>query len=403
MRFRLRTASGALLVLLGVLLPLAAQGVTVSGSSSTVMEWYDDPDGNLALPLYEYLALNVRDIGARGYNFRGYGRLGWDPKDEADADSRLYYAYLEKANFFPDFDFRLGRQFVATTAGASMMDGLDLRYRNLGPLTIELFGGGDVTEYESYGSSDLMWGGELSGRFAESLDLALSYIQTWDGDKLQQELIGFDGNYNFRNMLDAYTEVQFNYLSNAVSYFLGGAKYHRDPRWYLRVDYLYSLPVFDSTSIYSVFAVSEYQEIEGEFGYQISRGLRSFAQYTYEIYQDFSNANVFEAGIEKLPLGRFSGYLTGVLRDDSDGQDLYGFKARAAYYFTDWLQGGVGAEVDVLQRDLEDDDDTTSQRYWADVTTHITRKINVQAKVERVESDLWDHYNRGRIRLNIAF
>jgi len=92
-----------------------------------------------------------------------------------------------------------------------------------------------------------------------------------------------------------------------------------------------------------------------------------------------------------------------VLRDDSDGQYLYGFTSRAAYYFTDWLQGGVGAEVDVLQRDLEDDDDTTSQRYWADVTTHITKKINVQAKVERVESDLWDYYNRGRIRLNIAF
>lgn len=403
MRFRLRTASGAVWALLGVLLPLAAHGVTVSGSSSTVMEWYDDPDGNLALPLYEYLALNVRDVGAKGYHLRGYGRLGWDPKNEADADSRLYYAYLEKADFFPDLDFRLGRQFIATTAGASMMDGLDLRYRDLGPLTIELFGGGDVTEYESYGPSDLMWGVELSGRFADSLDLALSYVQKWDGDKLLQELIGFDGNYDFRGMLDAYAEVQFNYLSNAVSYFLGGAKYHRDPRWYLRVDYLYSLPVFDSTSIYSVFAVSEYQEVQGEFGYELARGLRAFGQYTYEIYQDSANANVYEAGIERLLVGRFSGYLTVVLRDDTDGQDLYGFKARAAYAFTDRLQAGVGANVDVLERDLEDDDDTTSQRYWADVTTRLTKKINVQAKVERVESDLWDYYTRGRVRLNIAF
>jgi hypothetical protein len=33
----------------------------------------------------------------------------------------------------------------------------------------------------------------------------------------------------------------------------------------------------------------------------------------------------------------------------------------------------------------------------------ITKAINVQAKVERIESDLWDYYNRGRIRLNVLF
>ena len=58
----------------------------------------------------------------------------------------------------------------------------------------------------------------------------------------------------------------------------------------------------------------------------------------------------------------------------------------------------------MLQRRLEDDsDDTTSARYWADVTGYITKKINVQAKIERVDSDLWDYYNRGRVRLNISF
>lgn len=387
-----------------MLAPPAAHGVTISGSASTVVEWFDDADGDTSVPVYQYLLLNARDAGAKGWNFRGYGRLGTDVTNETDADSRLYYAYLEKTDLLTNLDFRLGRQFVATTAGASIMDGLDLRYRNLGPLALRLFGGGDVTEYESYSPKDLIWGAEVSGTFVESLDLAVSYLQKWDGGDLLQELIGFDGNYVFRDMLSLYTEVQFNYLSNAVSYFLAGAKYHRSPKWYLRAEYLYSLPVFDSTSIYSVFAVSEYEHVQGELGYSITRGLRVFGLYTRELYDDFADANVYEAGIEKLRTGRFSGYLTGVYRDDDDGQDLRGFKARAAYLFHRSFEAGAGVHVDVLERDLYDEQDTTTaKRYWVDLTAYLTKSINLQAKVERVESDLWDHYNRGRIRLNVLF
>lgn len=400
----LRTACWAVLVSLGVFAPLAATGATVSGSSSTVLEWFDDPDGDLAVPVYEYLLLNVRDLGARGLNFRGYGRLGTDLTGETDAESRLYYAYLEKRDLVTDLDLRLGRQFVATTAGASVLDGVDLEYRNLGPLALRVFGGGDVTEYESYrADEDLVWGAEVAGTFVEDLDLAVSYYQKWDDGDLAQELFGFDGAYDFRNMLSVYTEVQFNYLSSAVSYFLGGAKYHRSPKWDLRAEYLYSLPVFDSTSIYSVFAVDEYQEVQGELGFTIIRGLRAYGLYTREIYQDFADANVYEVGLEKLRTGRCSGYLSGVFRDDGEGQDLRGLKARAAYLLHSKFEAGVGLHVDVLERDPEEEDDTTAKRYWADLTAHLTRKINVQAKLERVESGLWDDYHRGRVRLNVLF
>jgi hypothetical protein len=40
---------------------------------------------------------------------------------------------------------------------------------------------------------------------------------------------------------------------------------------------------------------------------------------------------------------------------------------------------------------------------WVDGTAYVTRTVNVQAKVERIESDLWDEYYRGRVRLNILF
>ncbi|HSH69041.1 MAG TPA: hypothetical protein VK997_03920 [Deferrisomatales bacterium] len=375
----------------------------LSGKSSTVLEWFDNADGDTAVPLYQYLLLNASNLGTDGLDFRAYGRLSGDPTGNTDADSRLYYAYLEKEGLFGRLDARLGRQFLATTAGATVMDGLDLRLRDLGPVSIELFGGGDVRFDEDYAAGDLVWGTEVSAAFFNSLDLGLSYLQKWDGSELTQELVGFDGNYSFRKMFDVYSEVQFNYLSNAVSYFAGGAKYYRSPQWSLSAGYLYSLPVFDSTSIYSVFAVEEYEEVTGQFQYNITRGLRAFAQYTREMYDEFADANVYEVGVEQVRTTRFSGYLVGTYRDDADGQDLRGVKARAAYRFTDRLEAGAGAHVDVLERWLEEDDTTSSQRYWADTTVYLTHDVSVQAKVERIKSALYDYYYGGRVRLNVLF
>jgi len=380
-----------------------ALGATVSGRAGTVLEWFDDAQENTAVPFYQYLLLNVKDIDGNGLNFRGYGRLAIDLQNEVNTDSRLYYAYLEKKDILANLDCKLGRQFISTTAGASVMDGLYLKYRNLGPLDVALYGGGDVTYYDKYDAGNMVVGGKLAGHFLDSLDLGLSYLQKWDDGDLTHELFGFDLDYNYDNILAVYNETQFSYLADSVTYFLAGAKYYRNPKWSLRTEYLYSLPVFSSTSIYSVFAVDKYEELMAEGVYRLGGGLRGFARYTREMYDETADANVLEAGLEKIRTNRISGYLSTIIRQDEDGQDLRGVKARAAYYFNKLLQAGVGVDLNVLERRIEDDDETTSKLYWADVTSQLTGRINVQAKLERVESDLWDHYYRGRIGLNINF
>lgn len=389
---------------------VTAQAATVSGRASTVVEWYDDANEDTAVPAYQYLLLNVRDIGGKGYNFTGYGRLGDDLADEVDAKSRLYYGYVEKRGFLTDaLDMRLGRQFISVTAGASLLDGIKLDYRIAERYKLSVFGGGDVTYYEGYNAQDVIAGAEVAGRFLDSLDVGVSYVQKWESGNTSHELFGLDVEWDIRKALYLYSETQYDYLSDRVSYFLGGAKYHLNEDWTARVEYLYSLPVFSASSIYSVFAVDEYEEVLGELTYNIAPGWRTFGRYTREIYQEFADANVYEAGLEKIRTERFAGYLTGVYRDDEDGQDLKGFKIYGSYLFNQYLQAGAGVNIDVLERELNyfdedaDADETTARRYWADATVFVNKKVNVQAKVERVESDLWDHYNRGRVRLNILF
>ena len=117
----------------------------------------------------------------------------------------------------------------------------------------------------------------------------------------------------------------------------------------------------------------------------------------------------FELGVEKLATGNCSGYLVGTVRRDDDGQNMHGIKAYGSYRFFSPLQAGLGVSVDVLEREIDyfdtdvDSDETTQNRFWADVLWKVSDKINVEGKVERVESDLWDYYNRGRVRLNILF
>lgn len=382
----------------------AVWGATVSGRASTVLEWRDDPQGDAALPGYQYLQLNIGDIAGKGVDFKGYGRLADDFNNELDIDSRLYYAYLEKKGLLNGLDAKLGRQFISTTAGASIMDGLYLNYSNLGPLKLSLFGGGDVAYYSGYNAEDVIAGGKLSGRFFDSLDLGLSYIQKWNDGDLSHELIGFDAAYDVKELINLYSETQYSWLTDEVTYFLAGAHYYRNPKWSLRTEYLYSLPVFSATSIYSVFAVAEYQELMAELTYSISPGLRAFGRYSRELYEDFADANVFEAGLEKIRTARCAGYLSGVWRDDGDGQDLKGFKVYGSYLLNQYLQAGAGAHLDVLERRLDDtDDETSSSRLWLDLTAYLTKTVNVEAKAERIESDLWDEYYQGRLRLNVLF
>jgi hypothetical protein len=389
----------------GSLKPGMARAADLSGTSSTVFEWYKAGNDDTVTPVYQYLQLNARDLGVKGLNFRGYGRLAESFDDDIDVDSRLYYGYFEKTGIADGkLDLKLGRQFMVTTAGASVMDGLLVKLNGPGPARISLYGGGDVTYYKGYDAKDLIFGTEVRGRFWQDLNLGFSYLLKFEESEITHELFGLDLDYDYRNMLNLYSELQYNYHVETVSYFQAGANYHRSSAWSLRAEYLYSEPVFSSTSIYSVFAADDYEELLGELRYRLQTGLYGFVRYQHEMYEEGDAARVAEAGIEKIRTDRFSGYLSGVYRDDKDGQDLKGVKAHAAYMFQKQLQLGIGANHDVFERRLdEDQDETTSSRYWLDMTYAFTGNVSLLVKAERVSSEHWDDYYRGRIRLNTRF
>jgi len=389
------------LLVLGIAAP--AWATTVSGRASTVIEWYDDPGGDLAVPAHEYLLLNARDMWG-GWSFHGYGRVADDLSNEVTVDSRLYNAYLRNnGHLIKGLDMRLGRQFVSTTAGASVIDGGDFRYRLGGHYTLRALGGIGVSYDDGYGNDDYFFGVEASTDALKNLTVDLSYVLTCDESDVAKEMIGLHADYTPTRWLHLYNETQYSLLYEEITYEAVGASGRWGKNWSGRLEYLFSVPVFSSTSIYSVFAVADYQQVYGEVDYKINPKLRSFLSVTHEMYEDFADADVFDFGIETIGEKTLNYYLAGVVRLDDDGQDLNGVKGHVSYRFTDAFEAGFGANVDVLERRLEVDDTTTSSRIWLDGRYEISKKMNLQAKVERTQSDLWDEYYRGRVRFNVYF
>lgn len=383
--------------------PVATHAANVSGRLSTVLEGYDDPDGDANTPLMLYGYLSAAELAdTKGLNFRGYGRLGSEAEDK---DSELYYAYIEKKDLLEGLDARAGRMFIGNAAaGVRTIDGLDLGYKLADMAKVKFFYGGNVTFDDDYKGGDTATGAELRlGGGLYPWDVAFSYFQQRDESRLALELIGLEAYYDVRDLIDFTYDVQYNNLKQQVSYLLLETNYYRSPEYQLRLHYLYDMPVFESTSIYSVFAVDKYEELMGELTYVIDLDTRCVARLTREIYETGSDATVYEAGIEKLGLGVWSGYLFGTHRSDPDGQGLTGFKASVGYKMDKYFQPAVGIAWDVLERRKEIEDSTTSYRLWASARSEITSEFSLEALIQTAKSDLYDHFNYGRIQANYRF
>ena len=394
-----------ILILSFLVIPSAARSEwRLSGDTTSVLEFYEDPvDGENALPFYQYLRLNLKEgSGEEARRVRVYGRLAFDFADEVDPDSRLYYAYFEQKGIWKGADLRIGRQWINTVAGSPIIDGLRLDIGREGLFDISLFGGGYVI-VEDDDTDDYIWGVSLKDDFWDRTNLTASYLQKWvDGD-LATEMFGFSGRTRVSKRGSAYGEFQYDMLSRVMAYYLAGIRLVPGNRWTLKGEYFGHIPVFDATDIYSVFAVDEYREATVSADYRVNRSWTLFGSYTREIYESFDDSNVVEAGLELRKTGGYSGYVSTVFR--SGEEDLKGIKVdyRMPVFYD--IRLDIGAEFNVYSRidTEEDDEDTSTRRYWVEGSRNLGDDISLRAKFERVESIVYDYYNRGRISLRYRF
>lgn len=394
-------------VFLGALLALwlaapAAAGGEVSGKFSAIAETRENEEGKTEALGALYCLFNARKFSdVQGLDFNLYGRVATENGEGVGDGNRLYYAYFEKRGIAEAMNVKIGRQFSANAAGLSTIDGIDVRVKGKSPLFIRTFFGGTVDLDDDAGGGDLALGLETGVAF-DAFDAAISYYEESGGGDELKKLYGFELYADLADALELSGDARYDYFRDQLSHVYAEAAFHGVDSLGLRFHYLYDVPVFDATSIYSVFAVDLYEEAGAEVTYDFSLGFRGLARVTHEFNKSYEDADVYEAGVMK-PGGDWTGYLLFTLRDAEEGQEMRGMKALVSYDANRSFMPGAGVHYDVLERRLGDDDMTTSQRWWFFARSELTESFALEGRVEAGKSDLTGSFTQASLKADYRF
>jgi hypothetical protein len=399
-----------LLVVLIVTAPPQSYGLDLFGRATTEFAWWQDLiERDTKFAGYQYLRLGALDVvKGRDISAFGYGRFGLNEVADPDANGRLYYLYLDWKNVWKDrMDLRLGRQWTNLVADSRIIDGAQVDFK-MGPVGLVLLGGRDVIfdEFEEdTQSDDAAWGTEAYLRDVKNLNLSISYAEKYDEGDLARRMVAYDFGYTIKGLSRMYSEMRYDIIGERISEALAGVKVFPSDRWTIRGEYFYAYPTFDYTSIYAVFAASEFHAGSLFVDYYISDRLSFYGGYTAEFFvlndAEDDDAHLLEGGVHtRIEEFRLGGSI--VVREGYPG-DIIGFSLSADRPFLqDKLDLSAGIDYDIYQRD-EMTDEEIATKYWVGGRYRFTKKISLALHVENTESDTQDHNFSGWSSLEIVF
>lgn len=383
----------------------AAWSAEVHGRSSTQFQWYNDIfTGKKVAEFGEYLNLSITKIDkADKFSIQGYGRITQDVRNGDGLNGRLYYLYANYRDLYDKVDLRFGRQFVNYAAGSALIDGGQIELKNVGPLAFSVMGGRNVffdLTGEGTRDRDFAFGAAVNLAGYKNTDAELSYFMKFDQDGVARDNLGASFKQYLFNSLKVYGNARFDMASETFSEVLAGVKYFPTADLVLTGEWYQSYPTFDSTSIYSVFAVSRYQEGVFRADYTINDMFSVNAGYSRQDYEG-DDADVFEVGCRIRPIDNLQLNLNYDRRSGYGGK-LNGGIAEVIYEPIKPLELAAGMHFDVYQRDRITGEET-ARKYWAGAKYKIAQNMSASIRVEdnvnaRYKSD-W----QGRAAFNYNF
>jgi hypothetical protein len=394
-----------LLLSLFLLMPATAWSVEFHGTSSSQVLWFNDFYNGRQVELAQYLRFALTNIDTAGkFSIYGYGRGTADLNNGDGVNGRLYYLYGEYRNLFDKLDIRLGRQFVNVSAGTTIVDGAQLTLKNAGPVGFTVFGGRNV----AFGlNGEIGHGGDYALGMAAYLagirntDLEVSWFRKWDQGDVARDIIGASfKQYLFKN-IKLYSDVRYDLTAEVFNEVLAGVKYFPTANLVLTGEWYQSYPTFDTTSIYSVFAVNRYQEGVIRADYTINDIVAVNFGYNRQEYGDDGSANLYEIGCRLRPLATLSIELSYDRRQGYPG-DMDGGIIDVQYDATQKLRLAGGIAYDVYQRDIITGDES-AQRYWLGGSYKFSRNIRASLQIEDNINNTYNNDMQGRFILDYNF
>lgn len=398
----------SMLLLLSLLTVSTAWSAEIHGRSSTQMLWFDDFNDGRQVELAEYLRLSITNIDKAGkFSVYGYGRGTQDLNNGEGLNGRLYYLYGDYRGLFDKLDLKLGRQFITLSAGTAIIDGGQVDLKNIGPVAFSVLGGRDVVfgltgEIGHEGDYILGMAAYLTG--LRKTDLDVSWFRKWDAGDVARDIVGASFKQYLFDRLKLYGNSRYDLTSEVFNEVLAGVKYFPTTNFVLTGEWFQSYPTFDTTSIFSVFAVNRFQEGVFRADYTINEKVAVNAGYSRHDYGDDGTADVYEVGCTLRPT---STLMVSLAYDRREG---YGGKQDGGTFDATWdatreLQLAGGLTVDAYNREFftSTTGDQIAQKYWLGCKYRLARNMTASVRLEDDVNNTYDNSVQGRFIFNYDF
>lgn len=383
-----------------------AWSAEISGRSSTQLLWYNDEfTESRVFEAAEYLRVNVTKIDPEGkLSIFAYGRGAQSIGPDHKATGRLYYLYLDYRDLAGVADLRLGRQFVSNAAGSAVIDGLMVDLKKIGPVGVMAFGGRDVVfgidgELGRPINTDLGISAYLSG--FRKTDAEISWLRKWDRSETARDVIGASFKQYMFGMVKLYGNAKYDLSSEAVTEGLAGVKVFPTSDLTFTGEYYSSYPTFDTTSIYSVFAVNKYDEGLLRVDYTLNDFLSVNLGYNRQGYGEGAAANVYHIGTGITPIKHLRLNLEVDTRTGYYG-NMNGFIVDVDYEINKSAQVAAGITYDVYQRDALTHEEI-ARRYWMGGKYKIAKNMALSGRIQNDVNARYSENVSGRMAFDYDF
>ena len=396
-----------LLLCMSLLTATSGWAAEIHGRSSTQFISFNNEllGDHRQIELNEYLRLSITNIDKAGkFSIQGYGRGSQDFTNGEGLNGRLYYLYGEYRGLYDKVDIKAGRQFVNLAAGSAIIDGAQVDLRNVGPVAFTVLGGRDVLfglngEIGDTSNTTLGLAAYLTG--FKKTDAELSWFRKWDGGKISRDVIGGTVKQYLLNNLKVYANARYDIATETFNEFLGGAKYYPTSSLIFTGEYYQSYPTFDTTSIYSVFAVNRYREGVFRADYTFNEMVSVNGGYNRQWYGEGATANVYHLGAGIRPLNALR---VNVEYDKRNGYygSLDGAIVDVVYDINKAAQVAAGISYDVYERDALTHDEI-ARRYWLGGKYRLASNMALSG---RIQDDVNARFSRnvsGRVTFDYDF
>ena len=393
----------AVLFVFAMTLPASATSEPLKVNGSTQFLWGDDLTGDSQATIAQYLRFSYNPE-KKNFSAAGYGRFTQDIESGTIRDNhfnvRLYYLYLDY-NPIEQISMRLGRQYVNFSAGSSLMDGATVNINKIGPLGVTVAAGRDIVyslDSETSKPGNIFAGIDIHLQDVKNTQLGVSYVRKYDEKDLSREEFGTNFRYIYK-WLSPYAELKYDALSKAFDETTVGIDVFPMSNLSVKAEFYHSYPTFDSTSIFSVFAVDKFSEYLLNAEYSLpNTPVSIFGQYQRQKYEDDSNANVFTVGARFFPTDKLTLSASVDYRHSFEDRN-WGFEVLGDYKISKKILVSAGVQYDAYQRP-DDSGNQAAQRYWIGGKWQATRNMGVNARLEDDANETFSHRVLGRIALD---